>query len=110
LNLTGREFSFNEIRIGAGVGETMDVDEFRLGTTFASVTPSAIPEPATWTMMLLGFASLGMIGGQSSRKKAAKASLGQCHLARKDTFGRLFSFLRPCENSPENFFQLKPLG
>ena len=73
LNLTGHEFSFNEIRIGAGAGQTMDVDEFRLGTTFASVTPS-IPEPASWATMLLGFASLGMLGRQSSRKKAAKAS------------------------------------
>jgi hypothetical protein len=72
LNLTGQEFSFNEIRIAAGAGQTMDVDEFRLGTTFAAVTPT-VPEPATWTMMLLGFAGLGMMGRQSSRKKVAKA-------------------------------------
>jgi hypothetical protein len=71
LNLTGHEFSFNEIRIAAGSGQTMDVDEFRLGTTFADVTPS-IPEPASLAMMLLGFASLGMMVRQSSREKAAK--------------------------------------
>jgi hypothetical protein len=75
LNLTGREFSFNEVRIAAGYGQTMDVDEFRLGTSFADVTPAtAVPEPATWTMMLLGFAGLGMLGCQSARKKAEKAS------------------------------------
>ena len=30
----------------------------------------AIPEPSTWTMMLVGFAGLGYAGNRSSRRNA----------------------------------------
>ncbi|HEY6520446.1 MAG TPA: PEPxxWA-CTERM sorting domain-containing protein [Roseiarcus sp.] len=33
--------------------------------------PSAVPEPATWAMMLLGFAGLGVAGYRGSRKSTA---------------------------------------
>jgi hypothetical protein len=33
--------------------------------------PSAVPEPATWAMMLIGFAGLGVVGYRGSRKSAA---------------------------------------
>ena len=33
--------------------------------------PSAVPEPATWAMMLIGFAGLGVVGYRGSRKNAA---------------------------------------
>ena len=36
--------------------------------------PSAVPEPATWAMMLLGFAGLGVVGYRGSRKNAAFAA------------------------------------
>ena len=36
--------------------------------------PSAVPEPATWAMMLLGFAGLGVVGYRGSRKTAAFAA------------------------------------
>lgn len=33
--------------------------------------PSAVPEPATWALMLIGFAGLGVAGYRGSRKSAA---------------------------------------
>ena len=34
---------------------------------------SAVPDPSTWVMMLLGFAGLGLAGYRASRKSAALA-------------------------------------
>jgi hypothetical protein len=39
----------------------------------ATVTLSAVPEPSTWAMMLLGFAGLGFAGYRASRKTTALA-------------------------------------
>jgi hypothetical protein len=39
----------------------------------ATVTISTIPEPSTWTMMLLGFAGLGFAGLRARRKTAEPA-------------------------------------
>ena len=36
--------------------------------------PSAVPEPSTWAMMMLGFAGLGFAGYRKSRKSAAFAA------------------------------------
>lgn len=36
--------------------------------------PSAVPEPPTWAMMLLGFAGLGFVGYRKSRRPAARAA------------------------------------
>jgi uncharacterized membrane protein len=36
--------------------------------------PSTIPEPSTWTMMLIGFAGLGYAGWRAQRKTAALAA------------------------------------
>jgi hypothetical protein len=36
--------------------------------------PSAVPEPATWAMMLIGFAGLGVAGYRGSRKSAPFAA------------------------------------
>jgi hypothetical protein len=38
-----------------------------------NLTVAVVPEPSTWAMMLLGFASLGFAGYRSSRKAAAAA-------------------------------------
>jgi len=39
-----------------------------IGNVLDNVTVSAIPEPETWAMMLLGFAGLGFVFRQSRRK------------------------------------------
>jgi hypothetical protein len=48
--------------------------DIRVGTTLADVTPAAapIPEPAAWTLMLVGFAALG--GALRARGEALRAA------------------------------------
>lgn len=54
-------------------------EEYSTGTggSFASIVISsagAVPEPATWGMMLIGFAGLGLAGYRASRKSVALAA------------------------------------
>ena len=37
------------------------------GAIFETSSPSPIPEPSTWAMMLLGFAGLGFAGYRKAR-------------------------------------------
>ena len=39
-----------------------------------SVTPTPVPEPSTWAMMLAGFAGLDALAYRASRKTAAAAA------------------------------------
>jgi hypothetical protein len=43
-----------------------------IGQSMASI--AIIPEPATWAMMLAGFAGLGFAGYRASRKRSAIAA------------------------------------
>jgi hypothetical protein len=44
------------------------------GTESASESVTvAVPEPSTWTMLIAGFAGLGIAGYQVSRKRSALA-------------------------------------
>ena len=52
-SMTFTNFSFDTFRIQSGGTEKLDVDELRLGTTYASVTP-VIPEPATVLLLAFG--------------------------------------------------------
>jgi hypothetical protein len=55
---TGGQLSFTDMSGGNNdIGNVLD-----------NVTVSSIPEPATWAMMLLGFAGLGFVFRQSRRK------------------------------------------
>lgn len=45
------------------------------GVMFDAVSVSAVPEPATWAMMLLGFAGLGLAGHRRVRKNTAAFSV-----------------------------------
>ena len=57
LTPTSVQFSYSDVGIPAG---TYFTGQF--------VTGSTIPEPATWAMMLAGFAGLGLAGRRASRK------------------------------------------
>ena len=61
LDLTGHEFSFDQIRIQSGGTQVMDADEVRFGTTYADVTPTDIPEARSWLTLVIGLAALGML-------------------------------------------------
>jgi hypothetical protein len=81
-----RTVSFTVTDIGLGVSPAADDNPQSLGIT-ATLTPfgsvalngngienvSAVPEPSTWAMMLLGFAGLGFAGYRASRKTAVTA-------------------------------------
>jgi PEP-CTERM motif len=55
---------------GNAYGElSSDPTAFGVGT----FTLTAVPEPATWAMMLIGFAGLGVAGYRASQKRAAAA-------------------------------------
>jgi PEP-CTERM motif len=56
-------FSWNSSVVGTAV--TDDSVTVEVG--------SAVPEPSTWAMMLLGFAGLGLVGYRASRRAAAAA-------------------------------------
>lgn len=44
-------------------------DEGSYGGVVGGVTISAVPEPSTWAMMILGFVGLGFLGYRKSQKK-----------------------------------------
>jgi hypothetical protein len=51
---------------------------FGLSGTFEPIDPgvdttASVPEPSTWAMMLIGFASLGLAGWRPARRRAAPA-------------------------------------
>ena len=58
-------------------GSGKDADSFRLIVAggpleqLASLDPPAVPEPATWTLMAVGFAGLGFAGYRATRKSAS---------------------------------------
>ena len=53
---------------GVGVATANEFLEYAAGGVMATV-----PEPSTWAMMILGFASLGFAGYRSSRRGKAAA-------------------------------------
>lgn len=59
--------------VGAAFIPTNDRDDgFKLATVKVTELVGAVPEPATWAMMLLGFAAVG--GAMRSRRRAANAA------------------------------------
>ncbi|NJC34902.1 hypothetical protein GGR88_002416 [Sphingomonas jejuensis] len=54
----------------SGAEDALAIDDFSLTATLASTTP-AVPEPATWAMMIAGF---GLVGSAMRRRKNALVS------------------------------------
>ena len=52
---------------------TTTVANFSAQTTVMPATAPAVPEPATWAMMALGFAGLGLLGYRKTRSDNALA-------------------------------------
>jgi hypothetical protein len=70
FSFTGYDFSFDQIRVQSGGTETYDVDEFRFGTTYASVTP--VPEPATGLFLALTLGAAAMTRRRLTRRCARR--------------------------------------
>jgi hypothetical protein len=62
----------DEARVGGGPGGS--ASGFDSATFDFTIAPTAVPEPATWATMLLGFAGLAFAGYGKSRKSAALAA------------------------------------
>lgn len=63
---TTRSASFDRVRIQSGNGQApVQFDELRIGTTFGSVDPAAVPEPAT-----LGLAAIGGLSLLARKRRA----------------------------------------
>jgi PEP-CTERM motif len=45
--------------------------DFTDNSGFYTITVTSVPEPATWAMMLLGFAGLGFTGYRATKKSQA---------------------------------------
>ena len=58
ITLSGPDASSYTLLLSPGIGDS----------------PTSVPEPSTWDMMLLGFAGLGYAGYRASRKSAALAA------------------------------------
>lgn len=65
------------INLASGAGNSVfdgKVNGTEYYVAYGTTTISAVPEPATWAMMLLGFAGLGFAGYRRSAKSAALAA------------------------------------
>lgn len=59
--------NFNNFAVGTGLKN----GDIILGNSQASFSPAAVPEPATWAMMLLGFGGIGLAMRRSKRRSRA---------------------------------------
>jgi hypothetical protein len=57
------------LRVSRGVGRC----ELALRSVQAGAIPQAIPEPSTWALMRLGFATLGFAGWRAAKERGAMA-------------------------------------
>jgi hypothetical protein len=58
--------SVNDVLLGTTVFDRKDVDPLTATITMSS----AVPEPSTWAMMVLGFAGLGFLAYRRRRSDA----------------------------------------
>jgi len=67
---------FAHLDFAAKAGDliTIQVKSIPTGFTDSTVALSSVPEPATWAMMLIGFAGLGFASYRASRKSVALAA------------------------------------
>jgi PEP-CTERM motif len=71
----GLSFTATSITVNVN-GDNLAVgDQLILDVTTAGSTP-VVPEPSTWTMMLLGFAGLGFVGYRRMGRKGGAAYTG----------------------------------
>jgi hypothetical protein len=69
-----------DLQTGQSTGNWTAADVMLSSVTVSSITvgdspsPTSVPEPSTWAMMLLGFAGLGFAGYRTSRKAASIAA------------------------------------
>jgi hypothetical protein len=65
----------NQTATGAGIGDPFSIlVEGFVDTEFTDPIASAVPEPSTWAMMILGFAGIGFMAYRQKAKPAAMAT------------------------------------
>jgi hypothetical protein len=67
-------FAFNDLTLGQLYTLAFTVENFKQNggnPTALDVMASAVPEPSTWAMMILGFLGLGFLGYRKSSKTSA---------------------------------------
>jgi PEP-CTERM motif len=69
-------FNFNSTGASGPVLVNLGSGFFQYGTTLTAfdVLSATVPEPATWALMLLGFAGLGYVGYRRTRRAASIAA------------------------------------
>jgi hypothetical protein len=73
VNTTGATTASTKWLVGAAFTPTSDRDDgFKIASITVNATPTtpAVPEPATWAMMLIGFGTLGSAMRRSRRRQA----------------------------------------
>jgi PEP-CTERM motif len=69
-----------DLQTGQSTGNWTAADVMLSSVTVSNITvgdspsPTSVPEPSTWAMMLLGFAGGGFAGYRTSRKAASIAA------------------------------------
>ena len=73
VNSTNGTCNDNESVVPQGFTDPSAQFATRTGNQVIATAAGAVPEPATWALMLLGFAGLGYAGFRQSRTRAASA-------------------------------------
>jgi len=69
----GGESAFYQIDFGAAPGQPLSLTLPASSNAYLFTSPSGVPEPATWAMMLLGFGGIGM----AMRRRLPRTALMQ---------------------------------
>ena len=70
----GYAVQFGPFATGIFFGGSLGVGDFQNNVSFARANTAAVPEPATWAMMLMGFGAIGVSARRRKRRADALAT------------------------------------